>query len=261
VALGWGAPGESREDATLIARRPGARVTRWIVAHTDTKAQGHSMAGRLLAVWAVLVAASALSGLAIARLLAGSPQGAVVAGGAAAALGAGFLATRGRLRGTTEGARDNGSGLVAALTAAARCDDPATGFLLTGAEEFGLVGARILGTTRPELVRGTRVINIDTVDDRGVLALVSHDAPGRGLAARLRPLLAEEAAPVRERRLPLGIFVDSYPLARAGAAAVTIGRLDWSTLRRLHTARDTREGLAFETALRIGDLLARHGGA
>lgn len=216
------------------------------------------MAGRLAAVWAVLVAGGLLTGLAIARL-GGPPGSAAVAAGAAAALGAGFLATRGRLRGTTVGARDNGSGLVAALTAAAACHDPATGFLLTGAEEFGLVGARILGKTRPELVRGTRVINIDTVDDRGVLALVSHDAAGRRLAARLRPLLTGDATPVRERRLPLGIFVDSYPLARAGAAAVTIGRLDWSTLRRLHTPRDTREGFAFDTALRLGLLFGREG--
>lgn len=55
AALAWGigsgvsVPGaERREDANLIARPPGAApVARWIVAHLDTKAQGHSMAGRL----------------------------------------------------------------------------------------------------------------------------------------------------------------------------------------------------------------------
>jgi hypothetical protein len=254
TALGWGQAGESREDATLIARRGATPVRRWIVAHTDTKAQGHSMAGRLIAVWAVIVSIVAFTTLATLRLQGPLPV-APVATAAALTLVAGFMAGRGRLTGTTVGARDNGSGLVAALAAAECSLDPATGILLTGAEEFGLVGARILAGTRPELVRGTEVINLDTLDECGALSLVSHDAPGRALAARLAPLLASPAAVVRQRRLPLGIFVDSYPLARGGGTAVTVGRLDWSTLRRLHTPRDTADGLSFATALRVGRAL------
>ena len=53
LALGWGTLGsDKREDANLIATR-GGKVSHWIVAHYDTKAQGHSMAGRLVAVWTV----------------------------------------------------------------------------------------------------------------------------------------------------------------------------------------------------------------
>ena len=254
TALGWGQAGESREDATLIARRGATPIRRWIVAHTDTKAQGHSMAGRLMAVWVVILSIVACTSLAILRLQ-GSLPVAPVAGAAALTLLAGFLAGRGRLAGTTVGARDNGSGLVAALAAAESSLDPATGILLTGAEEFGLVGARILAGTRPDLIRGIEVINLDTLDERGALSLVSHDAPGRALAARLAPLLASPDALVRQRRLPLGIFVDSYPLARGGGTAVTIGRLDWHTLRLLHTPRDTTDGLTFATALRVGRTL------
>jgi len=253
VSLGWGPRGTPREDATLIARRPGADVRRWIVAHTDTKAQGHSMAGRLVAVWISIVAVVVVTGMTVARLGGPLPVPAV-AGAAGLLLAAGVLAGRGRLRGQSLGARDNGSGLVAALTAAEVSADPATGILLTGAEEFGLVGARILAAQRPELVRGREFINIDTVDERGSLYLVSHDAAGHRLAERLEPVLGIPGAPVHHRRLPLGIFVDSYPLARAGGTAVTIGRLDWSTLRLLHTAGDTREGLSFETAIRVGRL-------
>lgn len=254
TALGWGRPGERREDATLIARRGELPVRRWIVAHTDTKAQGHSMAGRLIAVWAVLLCIVAFTTLAVLRLQ-GSLAIAPVAVAAALTLLAGFMAGRGRLNGTTVGARDNGSGLVAALTAAESSLDPATGILLTGAEEFGLVGARILVETRRELVRGTEIINLDTLDEHGALSLVCHDAAGRALAARIAPLLASPGVAVRERRLPLGIFVDSYPLARGGGKAVTIGRLDWSTLRRLHTPRDTMHDLTFATALRVGRAL------
>lgn len=256
IGLGWhrGA-GEQREDANLVARRSGDTPRRWLVAHVDTKAQGHSMAGRLVAVWVVLAAVLAMTGLAAARLAA-LPRPAFVAGAAGLVLAAGILAGRGRLRGATRGARDNGSGLVAVLAAAARAG-PGTGVILTGAEEFGLVGARILAEGAPELVRGTDVINVDTVDDRGTLAVVAHDAAGAALAAELLPRLSRLAPRVRLRRLPLGIFVDSAPLARAGARAVTIGRLDWGTLRVIHTARDTREGLSFGTAEGVGERLGR----
>ena len=257
VGLGWGARGTGlREDANLIATRPGAGPPRrWIVAHTDTKAQGHSMAGRLVAVWILLVAVLALTAAAIARLGGPLPT-APVAAAAGVALAAGMLAMRGRLRGESPGARDNGSGVIAVLEAARRITNPAVGVLLTGAEEFGLVGARILASTRAELIAGTEIVNIDTVDERGALAIVSHDARGHGLAARLAPGLRSDVWTVRERRLPLGIFVDSWPLARAGASAVTVARLDWRTLRLIHTPRDTMDGLSLETARAVGAAVA-----
>jgi hypothetical protein len=251
TALGWGGRSDVREDATLIARRGRGTIRRWIVAHTDTKAQGHSMAGRLVAVWVMFAAVAALTLLAVLRLRGALPVWPVAAS-AALALTAGFLAGKGRLRGATTGGRDNGSGLVAALAAAEVSRDAGTGILLTGAEEFGLVGARILAETRNELVRGTDIVNFDTLDECGALSLVSHDAPGRALATRLAAVLASPGVAVRQRRLPLGIFVDSYPLSRAGATAVTVGRLDWRTLRRLHTPADSAEGLSFATARRAG---------
>lgn len=259
-AIGTGAAtpgGEQREDANLVASRPGSTPSRWLVAHLDTKAQGHSMAGRLVAVWLLLAAAVALVLLAGWRLAA-IPPVTLVAGAAAASVVAGFLAGRGRLKGRTVGARDNGSALVA-LLAAAESAHPGTGIIVTGAEEFGLVGARIVAQQLPELVRGKDVINLDTLDDRGDLALVAHDAPGDALAGELEPELAGIAPRVRRRHLPLGIFVDSYPLARAGARAVTIGRLDWSTLRLIHTPRDTRERLGFDTAQAVGERVGKLG--
>ena len=63
IGLGWIPLGGSpREDANLLAVRGSVPVTRWIVAHLDTKAQVQSMAGRLVAVWVV--------GLGVAGLLA-----------------------------------------------------------------------------------------------------------------------------------------------------------------------------------------------
>jgi hypothetical protein len=254
IAAGWLPFGEAREDANLVAVRSDAPIRRWIVAHLDTKAQGQSMAGRLVAVWVLAAAIAGTATLVVARLWGPVP---LWLGAAGALLGvvAGALTGRGRLKGTSRGARDNGSGVVAALACAEASSDQETGILITGGEEFGLVGARVFTRVQGGL-KGVEVVNIDTIDEEGFLFVVSHDPRGAAsaaaLAARLRPL----GLTVRTRRLPLGILVDSLPLARAGAAAVTIGRLTWRTLRVIHTPADIPDGLSLESAERVGRAIA-----
>jgi hypothetical protein len=184
VAAGWLNLGDARQDANLLAVRGEAAPHRWIVAHLDTKAQGQSMAGRLVAVWLMVVAVGCGTGLALARLGAPLPLWAAAAGASLAVL-AGALAGRGRLRGTSRGARDNGSGVVAALAFAETSDDAGTGILISGAEEFGMVGARMFVRVQGSL-EGVTVVNLDTIDGEGVLFVVSHDARGRGVARRWR---------------------------------------------------------------------------
>ena len=256
VGLGWLRLGAaSREDANLIATRGDAPVRRWIVAHLDTKAQVQSMAGRLVAVWVIGLACAALIALATGRL--GGPVPLPLAGaGAALAVLAGALAGRGRLRGTSPGARDNGTGVTGALAAAEHILDEGTGILITGAEEFGLVGARVFVDMAGDRLSGAAIVNLDTIDQEGELALISHDTRGAALAAREAPRLAAAGLPARLRRLPIGILTDSLPFARAGVSAVTIGRLTWRTLRTIHTPRDTADGLSLETAERVGWALA-----
>jgi Peptidase family M28 len=265
VALGvlaWGIgtgvdiPGaERRDDANLIATRGPAPVRRWIVAHVDSKAQGHSLAGRLAAIWALVLAAIFLTGLAAARWISGGPLASgTVAAGAGFAMVAGALAAQGRLHGTSPGARDNGSGLLAALVAAETCRD-GIGFAFTGAEEFGLVGGRMFaGELRDSGM--AEVINIDTVTGRGHLYVLRHDQRGGALAARVAAVLPAVPGGIRVRRLPLGILVDSLPMSQAGATAVTTAWLDWGDLRRLHTPRDTPEGLDLTAARKVGEALA-----
>lgn len=256
VGLGWiPLGGPAREDANLIATRGPGPVRRWIVAHLDTKAQAQSMAGRLIAVWIVLLALVLLAALAVARLWGPLPllPGSV---GAAVAVAAGALAGGGRLRGGSPGARDNGTGVAGALAAAERLSGGETGILITGAEEFGLVGARVFATQRAEALRDVVIVNLDTIDQEGELALVSHDGRGTALARAIAPALAAAGLPARLRRLPLGILTDSVPFARRGLPAVTIGRLTWRTLRVIHTPRDTADGLSLETAERVGQALA-----
>ncbi len=258
TGIGVAVPGaEQRRDANLIARPPvDAPIRRWIVAHLDTKAQGHSMAGRLVAVWVMALAVSAISVLVVWRSRGTGPlPPAVVAGAAGIVLAAGVLATRGRLKGGSPGARDNGSGLYAALVAAEHGPASGIGYLFTGAEEFGLVGARAL-VAGGLGVAGLEVLNLDTITDRGRYFVVVHNAAGVPLANALAGTLAGAGQGVEVRRLPAGIFVDSLPLARAGARAVTLARLDWSVLRLIHTPRDTLEGLDLSAARRIGEQLA-----
>jgi hypothetical protein len=246
--------GPPREDANLIATRS-ADVRRWIVAHLDTKAQGHSMAGRLIALWVMLMAVLALTALAVLRLNGPVPAWAA-ASAAALGVAAGALAAGGRLRGSTQGARDNGTGVLAALAAAERTGDPSVGLLITGAEELGLVGARLLARIHPALLAGSEVVNLDTLDDRGPLWIVHHDVRGRELADREAARLAGLGLEIRRRRLPLGILTDSLAFARAGVPAVTIARLDWGTLRLLHTSRDRPDTLSLATAERVGAALS-----
>lgn len=252
LALGWASVGgDVREDANLIATRGGS-VTRWIVAHYDTKAQGHSMAGRLVAVWVLAAAALLMTGLAIARWWGPLPTW-LMAAGAALMIAGSYLAGRGRLKGKSAGARDNGSGLLAALVAAQEIRDPGVGILVTGAEEFGLIGSRYFAEKSGDRLAGTEVVNIDTVDQQGSWRVVTHRPNAAGLADRMAVALGEcSPLPLRHHRLPAGIFVDSLPLARAGARAITIARLDWGTLGRIHTPRDTLEGLSLDSAVVAG---------
>jgi hypothetical protein len=252
VGLGWVRLGSAeREDANLVATRGAAPVRRWIVAHLDTKAQAQSMAGRLIAVWCLAVVLAGLLGASLLRLRGPLPLAPVsLLVGLAVLTGA--LAGRGRLKGSSAGARDNGSGIAGLLAAAESMVDEATGLLVTGAEEFGLVGARIFTAQRREGLAEAVVVNLDTIDQEGELALVSHDRRGEALARRLAPVLAAAGVPARLRRLPAGILTDSVPFARAGIPAVTIGRLTWRTLRLIHTPRDTAEGLSLEMAERVG---------
>jgi len=261
--LAWGIgsgveiPGaERREDVNLVATRGAAPVRRWIVAHVDTKSQMHSLAGRLVAVWILLLATVAMTILVAARVILGTAlPGLPVASGAALVIAAGGLASRGKRSGASPGARDNGTGVLAALVAAETRREDGIGYLFTGAEEFGLVGSRVFVRSGVRC-EGTEVVNLDTLTGSGTFYLLAHDAPGRDLARSLSQACSGLAPRVEVRRLPLGILVDSLPFSRAGAAAVTLSRLDWGDLRRIHTPADTAQGLEPATAESAGAIIA-----
>ena len=258
--IGTGAriPGTTfRNDANLIAVRGDGPVSTWLVAHVDTKAQAQSMAGRLISIWVVVIAVIALILLAGWCLISGAPLPfSAAAAGAGIGLIAAIFAAGSRLRGSSPGARDNGTGLLAVLSAAEERPDGTLGIILTGAEEFGLVGARHLARAEPTLFRGAEVVNLDTLADRGDFYVISHNSSAVPLANRLQARLKALGLPVTQRRLPMGILVDSLAVARL-ASAVTVARLDWEVLRLMHTPRDTGQGLNPGFAEAVGRLIGR----
>lgn len=255
LRTGLGQPRPERTDANLIAARPSATPRIWIVAHLDTKAQRQSMLGRLVAIW-VSIAAVILAGAAVIARLHGPLALPLALGCSALLLLAGALLIRGRLQGQTAGACDNGSGIVALLSAAEHARGDAVGFIVTSAEEFGMLGAEAIARERATMLHGCAVVNLDTIDDAGTLFVVRHDHRSEPLARLVVDLLRGVAPTVRQRRLPIGILTDSVPLSRAAAGAVTIGRLDRHTLRRMHTALDAPGTCGYETARRVGEAVA-----
>ncbi len=151
------------------------------------------------------------------------------------------------------GAPDNGSGLLAALVAAEAAPASGVGVLITGAEEFGLVGARVFAREYgPQLV-GAEVVNLDTIDDQGSLYIVSHDAPGARFSAGLAGVLGGRGAD-REGAGAAALGLCRQPAARRRRAR-RHSRSPGSTgarCRRMHTVRDTPAGLEFQTAEVVG---------
>ena len=239
--------GGPREDANLIATRPASAGRRWIVAHLDTKAQGHSMAGRLVAVWL----AAGRDGARASRCWRSRGSGArsrcrsaVAGGGHRTGRWRRSLAA-GRLAGQSPGARDNGTGVVAALTVAEATRDPGLGVLITGAEEFGLVGARVLARERAGLFAETGGGQPRHAGrDRARSTSCTHDAPGRRVGrAALAPRSPGSASRCGRGGCRSASWWTACRSRAAGAAALTVARLDWATLRRIHTSGDTAEDL------------------
>ena len=255
LRTGLGQPPLERSDANLIAARPAAAPRIWIVAHLDTKAQRQSMLGRLVAIW-ISIAVVVAAGVAVAVRLGGPLSAPLALGCGALLLLAGALLGRGRLEGQTAGACDNGSGIVALLSAAEHARGDAIGFIVTSAEEFGMLGAEAMARERATMFPGCAVVNFDTIDDAGALYVVRHDNRSEPLARLMVDLLKGLAPSVRERRLPMGILTDSLPLSRVAAGTVTVGRLDRRTLGRMHTPGDAPGTCGYQTARLVGAAVA-----
>ncbi len=251
--------------ATNVFGTSGSAPRFWLVAHSDSKGQRLSLRGRVMASMSLGLGAGGLVVLLALRVVGPLPVAAVapwivltLAGGAAMA---GPV-----LVGSSPGAVDNASGIIAALVAAERLRDRSDiGVLITAAEEFGMEGAR--AWTQLDVASGS-FVNFDGIDSIGVVNVMPHSPrtgatrePDREAAMRLRVSvsegLAEAGYAVRRSRLPLGVFVDGSVLAGGGLGGITVSRGSWTTLGVVHTARDTVERTDPTSAIEIGRIVAQ----
>lgn len=246
-----------RVEARNIVAIRSANTRAWLVAHSDTKGQPLSLAGRVLAVGALGIGLAGLTACLLARVAGPLPWWAVIPW-VLLVMGGGGALSLPPVKGESAGAVDNASGLVAVLSAAEKLRHRTdVGVLVTGAEEMGMEGARAWLTSGGT---GELFVNFDGIDNRGAFTMMRH-APPRRRGAELRALqtaIAEALAPdaVRSSPLPLGIFVDGSVLARGGLTGVTVSRGDWSTLRVVHTVRDVAGRTEAGPARRAGEAVA-----
>jgi hypothetical protein len=234
----------------LIATRGDAPPRVWLAAHYDSKGQVFSMATRLVVVMLAAFSAAALLVLtAVTQLGAAPSPTAWIVAAVMALLGGGPLVLNARLR-ASPGAVDNASGILTILQVVDRLPaDSSIGVLLSDAEEWGLVGARVFAREHAELLRDAAVINVDGIDDRGRAIAFVH-RPG--------PLVEAVAAALDARRARwLPVLVDGIPLGAVARECVTILRGDWCTMRVVHTARDTADRLTLDGARTVAEGVAR----
>lgn len=231
----------------MFAKKPGSRPRYIVMAHLDSKSQPVPLAFRGPAIifailtWVALVVFSVLGVLDPVWIL---PRITTLLGAIAviAAVLLIFCWTDNR----SPGALDNASGLATLLGVAASdrgADDVA--YLITDAEELGLVGARAIARKLDPVVG---VINVDGVDDSGTFYVLEkfgfppkHIAPH--LVAAMLTAAADMNIPARRRNVPFGLMLDHLPIARAKLPAVTLMRGSFASLKRVHRPADSMDNM------------------
>ena len=248
-------------DATNICAQRTDKPKLWLVAHCDSKGQGVSLAGRVLAVTTLGTGLSILVVDLLARIFAPLPWWAVAPAVLLTAIGGAAL-SRGVVSNDSPGAVDNATGVVAALVAAEHLrhrHDVAV--LITGAEEFAMAGARAWVTTKG--APGS-FVNFDGIDSVGKYRVMMHGSRASGSEDRCREIadavadaLANSGTDVVRRGLPPGVLVDGVALSGAGMPGVTVSRGSWQTLQVVHTKSDRSERVDVDAAVLAGMATAK----
>lgn len=245
----------------LFARKPGGRPRYIVMAHLDSKSQPLPLAFRGPAIIFAILAWLAFMGFAVLGLLdpvwiMPSVTTALGVVSTIAAILLIFCWTENR----SPGALDNASGIATLLgVAELESDRNDVAYLITDAEELGLVGARSIARQLDPVVG---VINIDGVDDDGSFHILEKfGVPARHIAPHLVAALLTAAAeldvPARRRNVPFGLLLDHLPLARAHLPAVTLMRGSFASLRRVHRPADSMDNMTGRGVAGAVDLVRR----
>ena len=165
------------------------------------------------------------------------------------------------------GGFDNASGVGVMLEVArvvmARDEKKSVTFLATGAEEYGMCGAlRYIQAHADEYDReNTYVINLDGLGvGNGVNLVTRYGIPPIRTTRTLGNLFRtpSEALGIRvsERYLPIGVGLDSIPIASRGFETVTLtARGVGSVALKIHSKQDRSELLNAESLQQVGELI------
>lgn len=224
-----------RSTGVNIEASRSSHVRVWLCAHIDTKAQPVPTLVRAAGIGLESAGAAATLVLAIGAAI-GMPAAYAVWAAAAGVTLIGAIPVVSSVVGErSPGALDNASGVVTVLTAARELRDlEGVGVLLTDAEELGLAGAHAWSMRRPPTV----VLNCDGVDDDGHVTIMLPRKHSSSLRELIAAASSASGVTCRARGIPIGLLTDSVALAQHGSASATFSRGSWSSLARVHSARD-----------------------
>ena len=238
------------------------------VAHYDSKSQVLPIAVRAIAYGIAITGLIVLTTLMLFKLLTLVWVSGYIVWGVAGITGFCLLLLQINLtRNHSPGGFDNASGVGVMLEVArivmARDEKKPITFLATGAEEFGMCGALryIQGHADAYNRENTYVINLDGLGvGNGVNLVTRYGIPPmhttRTLADRFRTSGESLGIQVTERYLPIGVGLDSIPIASRGFETLTLtaGEIG-SVALKIHSKQDRSELLNTESLQQVGELI------
>ena len=250
------------------AKQDGKTPAFLFVAHYDSKSQVLPIAVRAISYGIAITGLLVLTTLMLIKLftLVWLPN--YIVWGVAGITGLCLLILQINLtRNHSPGGFDNASGVGVMLEVArvvmARDEKIPITFLATGAEEFGMCGAlRYIQTHADEYDReNTYVINLDGLGvGNGVNLVTRYGIPPtrttRGLSDLFQASGESLGIQVSDRYLPIGVGLDSIPIASHGFETVTLTAGDVSSAAlRIHSKRDRSDLLNVESLQQVGELI------
>lgn len=224
-----------RETGVNIEASRSSDVRVWLCAHLDSKSQPIPTLARAVGIVLESAGAAATGLLAIGGALgAPAPYAAWVAAAVVTLVGA-IPVVLSVVGGRSPGALDNASGVATVLAAARELRElEGVGVLLTDAEELGLAGAHAWAASRAPTI----VLNCDGVDDTGDITIMFPREHSAVLREAILEASSTSGVAHRARAIPLGLLTDSVAFVQYGSASATFSRGSWSSLARVHSARD-----------------------
>ena len=254
--------------ATNNANRDNNTPAFLLVAHYDSKSQTLPIAVRMVAYGVAIVGLIALTIVMLVKVIALIWLPNYIVWGIAGITSFCLLLLQINLtENRSPGAFDNASGVGVMLEVArvmtARDERKNVTFLATGAEEYGMCGAlRYIQAHADTYNReNTYVINLDGLGiGKGVNLITRYGIPPTRTARTLGNLFrtSSEALGIRvsERYLPIGVGLDSIPIASRGFETVTLTASGvGSVALKIHSKQDQSELLNEESLQQVGELI------